>query len=181
MSRSLTRISVLAAVLGAALAFSGSALAVPSTPQLDPIPAVVPPGDLSVHWSDSTFDPGASGFYRLDVLDLTASNPWSYELTGTTQLIDSKLLLYGHQFSVCVTAIQALPTHSEASAAHCDTFGVGSGAWPIRGGEFWAGQVMFEEVEPRVADIIRSCADYRPVRYAGVRIDDHGVTTPIAA
>lgn len=56
MLRNLIRSGVLAAALGAALAFSGSALANPTTPQLNPIPPTVFAGQLTISWSPSVFD-----------------------------------------------------------------------------------------------------------------------------
>jgi hypothetical protein len=70
MLRSLIRSGVLAAVLGAALAFSGSALANPTTPPLNPIPSTVFAGPLTVSWSPSTFDsPVLYAGYVLTVTD----------------------------------------------------------------------------------------------------------------
>jgi hypothetical protein len=71
MLRSLIRSGVLAAVVGAALAFSGSALANPTTPQLSPIPPTVFAGPLTVSWSPSAFDPNLIyAGYVLTVTDI---------------------------------------------------------------------------------------------------------------
>jgi hypothetical protein len=72
VSRALARIAVLASVLVAALALSGSALAAPTKPTLFPIPQNVIEGPYTVHWLPSSFDRGCyGGLYRFRLLDIT--------------------------------------------------------------------------------------------------------------
>ena len=106
MLRQLVRLGVLAAALVSALAFSGSALAAPTTPQLDPIPDYVFGSSLTAKWSPSFFDRGAlyTG-YRVDVTDLTTGTlrpPVITQATSTTLLN----LQSAHKYVVRVRALE---------------------------------------------------------------------------
>ena len=110
MLRTLIRSGVLAAVLGAALAFSGSALANPTTPQLNPIPSTVFAGQLTVSWSPSTFDSSLLyAGYVLTVTDhpgapvLPFSTTYSIAAPATSKTIS---LAAGHFYILRLRAIE---------------------------------------------------------------------------
>lgn len=98
MLRQLVRTGILAAALVSALAFSGSALAGPTKPNLDPIPNAIFGNSLTVKWSPSVFSPGAwLKAYRLDVRDLTAGTPPVPHSTTATQF-QLNSLVAGHLY-----------------------------------------------------------------------------------
>jgi hypothetical protein len=102
MFRLFTRIGVLGAVVAAALAFSGSALANPSTPTLAPIAPIVFEGPLTISWSPSAFDRGAlSGWYELTVIDLTGGASSTTGVFGTSRTIN---VFAGHTYGVRLRA-----------------------------------------------------------------------------
>ena len=106
MLRQLVRLGVLATALVSALAFSGSALAGPTTPQLDPIPDYVFGPTLTVKWSPSFFDRGAlfTG-YRVDVSDLTTGTLRPPVITQATQATLLNLQS-AHKYVVRVRALE---------------------------------------------------------------------------
>jgi hypothetical protein len=121
MFRFFTRIGVLGAVVAAALAFSGSALANPSTPQLDPISPLVIAGPLTVSWSPSTPDPGAAAlWYELTVFDYTAGTISKLPATFTT----SKTIWTqsGHTYGLRLRAGEALGSSVIHSGSSVDVF-----------------------------------------------------------
>jgi hypothetical protein len=102
MFRVFTRIGALVAVVAAALAFSGSALANPSTPILAPIPPTVFEGPLTISWSPSVFDRGAqAGWYELTLIDITAGTSSKTGHFGTSKTVN---VFAGHTYGVRVRA-----------------------------------------------------------------------------
>jgi hypothetical protein len=98
MLRQLVRTGILAAALVSALAFSGSALAGPTKPNLDPIPNAIFGSSLNVKWSPSVFSPGAFfKAYKLDVRDVTAGTPPVPHTTTLTQFQLNNLVT-GHLY-----------------------------------------------------------------------------------
>jgi hypothetical protein len=121
MFRVFTRVGVLGAVLAAALAFAGSALANPTTPGLAPIPPTVIAGPLTVSWTPSTPDPGASVlWYQLTVFDYTAGTISNLPATFTT----SKTILTqaGHTYGLRLRAGEVLGSSVLYSGSSVDVF-----------------------------------------------------------
>ena len=108
MFRSLIRTGVLVAALGAALAFSGAALAGPTTPQLNPIPPTVFAGPLTISWSPSSFTPGS--IYKGYVIYVSDKPPnanaalWPPISTTATQRTLN--VQAGHTYVVRVSALE---------------------------------------------------------------------------
>jgi hypothetical protein len=122
MFRNLIRTGVLAAVIAAALAFSGSALANPTTPQLYPIAPTVFAGPLTVKWFPATFDVGANPrWYELQVLDLTAGTSVKYGTFGLSKTIN---VLAGHTYGLRLRAAEVLNGQGLYSGSDVDVFNV---------------------------------------------------------
>jgi hypothetical protein len=124
MFRPFLRLGFLAAALVSALAFSGSALAAPTTPVLKPIPPVVFSTSLTVGWWPSTFDRGAilTG-YRLYLSDLS-SGTFTQHSTQNTQYHFVNLKV-GHKYVVRVQAIEVMSNlQGSASGSAFDVFTV---------------------------------------------------------
>jgi hypothetical protein len=124
MFRPLLRLGVLATALVSALAFSGSALAAPSTPVLKPIAPVIFSTSLKVEWFPSAFDRGAlfTG-YNVFLSDTTAGTLAQYGTTGTSlQLVNLKS---GHKYVVRVRALEVMPNlQAYVSSSAFDVFTV---------------------------------------------------------
>jgi hypothetical protein len=125
MFRSLIRSGVLVAALGAALAFSGTALAGPTTPQLDPIPPTVFAGPLTIKWSPSFFTPGS--IYKGYVVHVSDKPPnanatlWQPISTTATQVTLN--VQAGHTYIVRVRALEITADLTvNASASAWDSF-----------------------------------------------------------
>ena len=102
MFRALSRLGALGAVLVAALAFSGSALANPTTPQLHPIPSTVFGSPLTISWSPSFWDAGSIlRFYELQVIDLTAGTSSTQAVFTTSKTLN---VSYNHTYGVRLRA-----------------------------------------------------------------------------
>ena len=121
MFRLFTRLGVLGAAVAAALAFSGSALANPTTPQLAPIPPLVIAGPLTVSWSPSSPDPGATVlWYELTVFDYTAGTISKLPANFTT----SKTIWTqsGHTYGLRLRAGEVLGSEIRYSGSSVDVF-----------------------------------------------------------
>jgi hypothetical protein len=122
MLRSLIRTGVLALALGAALVFSGSALANPTTPQLHPIAPTVFAGPLTVQWNPSTFDANAIvKFYELQVIDFTSGTAPKYGVFGTSKTIN---VIAGHTYGLRLRAAEVANGQLLYSGSSVDVFNV---------------------------------------------------------
>jgi hypothetical protein len=184
MLRHLTRIVVLAAALGAALAFSGSALAAPTKPNLFPIPtSISASGDLIVQWTASTFDPGFAPAYELTVKDAASPSADVYITSATSQKVP---VLQGHQYTMCVRAVEKLPAAVLSSAYDCEATAAGArlrvdvtAAWPGRL-DFFPPDFIYTAADAPFARALRANPGYRPYDgVLGVYVDAHGDATPV--
>jgi hypothetical protein len=122
MFRSLIRTGVLAAVIGAALAFSGTALANPTTPQLQAIPPTVFAGPMTVKWFPAVFDVNANPrWYELQVLDFTAGTSVKYGTFGLSKTIN---VVSGHTYGLRLRAAEVLYGQGLYSGSDVDVFNV---------------------------------------------------------
>ena len=123
MFRHLTRIGALLAVVAAALAFSGSALANPSTPTLAPIAPTVFEGPLTISWSPSAFDRGAlAAWYEVTLIDITAGTSSKTGHFGTSKTVN---VFAGHTYGVRVRAGEVTSANTVVySASSVDVFSV---------------------------------------------------------
>jgi hypothetical protein len=183
MLRHLTRIGLLAAALGAALAFSGGALAAPTTPQLFPIPTSVPSGDVIVKWTPSTFDAGFTGFYELTVYDTTSATTTVYITSATSQKVP---VVAGHQYSMCIRAGEHAAAAQAWSGYDCEATAASSRlrvdiycAWPPRL-DWYPGDLVYEPGDAPIVRLLTASHAYRPYAgLVGVYIDSRGDATPI--
>jgi hypothetical protein len=184
--RHLARLSVLAAALGAALAFSGSAVAAPSTPVLFPIASSVPSGSLLVKWTPSSFDAGTtSAFYELSVLDVSTSTLVQYAVSGTSKTI---VVASGHTYTVCVRAGQVKGNVLTFSGSTCDRFKVGEAwgtgvivaYWPGRPGYMPADYLVFERADGRLREDVLSARVVDSVQVKSVYADAFGARLVLA-
>jgi hypothetical protein len=183
--RHLARLGVLASALGAAFALSGSALAAPTTPVLAPIPDVVSPGSLTVHWSPAAFDPGTLGFYELSLIDITGSSYVKYFVLGTSKTVS---VVSGHSYAVCVRAGEIVPaaiSYRIYSGRSCDKFKVGArwgggaerAAWPGKPG--YHDDLIFDTADARYRTVVLSARTDDP-EVVGVVADSRGVRLLLA-
>jgi hypothetical protein len=127
MFRLFTRIGGLAAVVVAALAFSGSALAAPTTPHLfSPSGPNVFGPQVTFSWTASTFDNGAfPTWYRLSLADITPNQPVGllppHDTFGTSLTFNLSL---NHRYSACVRANEVLNGQQSSSLSSCRAFWV---------------------------------------------------------
>ncbi len=122
MLRRLLRPAAALGAVAATLAFTGSALANPSTPTLGPISPWVCTSSLNVSWSASTPDPGATLLaYRVDLGDLTTGTAGYKYVTALGTPING--LVSGHKYVIRVRALEITSTnHLVFSGTAADTF-----------------------------------------------------------
>jgi hypothetical protein len=122
MFRLFTRLGVLGAVAAAALALSGTALANPTTPQLNPIPSTVFAGDLTVSWSPSVFDFNATAkWYELQVIDVVNGTNATFGFLGTSGTIH---LSAGHTYGLRLRAAEVHDNQIKKSGSSVDVVSV---------------------------------------------------------
>jgi hypothetical protein len=197
MFRTIIRTGVLAAALGAALAFSGSALAGPTTPNLNPIPPTVFAGQLTISWLPSTFDPGALlKQYRVDVVDKPPNvnavllPPILTAATQTTLNVQA-----GHTYVVRVRAFEITQNFDVVvSAADWDSFLVlpqitfpnyyeiyfefPPDPWCLTCPPLWE-YLQDDPVVQRNRDRLASARVYEREVVSAVHVDARGLVTPI--
>jgi hypothetical protein len=189
MLRLVTRIGILAAMLGAAFVLAGSAFAAPTTPQLlTPSSPSVFGSQVTFSWSAATFDNGAfPKWYRLTTLDITPSQPLSlkhYDTLGTSIVVGLSL---NHKYLACVRANEVVNLQQSSSTSSCRAFWVVTPINPkdlyyeaIRWPDppecfcpFW--DLHFQiEPDPRVSETIRASRGYDVVPVSGVTIYKDG-------
>jgi hypothetical protein len=117
----LRRLGAVAGAIAASLAFAASAHAAPSTPLLKPVPTFVCGSSLTVSWTPSAPDPGASIIgYRLDVGDLTAGTASVQWAGGLSATING--LVVNHHYVIRVRALEFRAGALIYSASSARTF-----------------------------------------------------------